>query len=131
VLHPNQFQVNEAWIAFRLNDEPIHTESDGDFDFLALVDAASGFILGSEPIPTELAEPTPVEAMRLLEQGQARAKQWPRTIFVPTELRAKFLAAEAERLGICVVRVSQDQLVFFVAEPRESFRQRFGSDGTQ
>jgi hypothetical protein len=28
MLHPNQFQINEAWIVFKLNDEPIHTELD-------------------------------------------------------------------------------------------------------
>lgn len=26
MLHPNQFTVNEAWIAFQLNDQPIRTE---------------------------------------------------------------------------------------------------------
>jgi hypothetical protein len=44
VLHANQFQVNEAWIAFKLNEGAIHTENDGDFNFLALMDAASCFI---------------------------------------------------------------------------------------
>ncbi len=28
MLHPNQFQVNEAWIAFKLNDIPIPTDRD-------------------------------------------------------------------------------------------------------
>jgi hypothetical protein len=48
VLHPEQFEVNEAWIAFQLNGAPIRTEDDGDFNFIALMDAASCFILGSE-----------------------------------------------------------------------------------
>ena len=26
-MHPNQFTVNEAWLVFKLNDEPIHTGS--------------------------------------------------------------------------------------------------------
>ena len=37
MLHPGQFEVNEAWVAFRLNDAPIHTERDGDFDCIALI----------------------------------------------------------------------------------------------
>ncbi len=45
MLHPNQFQVNEAWIAFQLNDAPIHTRSDGDFNCIALMDAASCFMM--------------------------------------------------------------------------------------
>jgi hypothetical protein len=45
MLHPNQSQVNEAWIAFKLNDAPIRTESDRDVNCVALVDAASCFIV--------------------------------------------------------------------------------------
>ena len=92
MLHPNQFQVNEAWIAFKLNDEPIHTEQDRDFDFIALMDAASCFILSSVPVPTKLAQPTQMESRRLLKQGHAHKKQWPKTLFVPAEQPAQFLA---------------------------------------
>jgi len=51
MLEPNQIEVNEAWIAFRINSAPIRTEQDGDFDFIVLMDAASCFILGSELFP--------------------------------------------------------------------------------
>ncbi|MCY1381805.1 hypothetical protein D9M69_697600 [compost metagenome] len=53
MLHPNQFTVNEAWIAFRLNDAPIQTDADGAFNCLALMDAASCFILGTEFVPAD------------------------------------------------------------------------------
>ena len=131
MLHPNQFQVNEAWIAFKLNDEPIHTEQDGNFDFIALMDAASCFILSSAPVPTTLAEPTQIESRRLLKQGHAHKKQWPKTLFVPTEQPAQFLAAEAERLGIEVIRVAEVQLLLFIGEAKEGFRERFGSGDAQ
>ena len=52
VLHPVQFQVNEAWIVFQLNETPIHTEQEGSFNCLCLMDAASCFLLG--PIPVGL-----------------------------------------------------------------------------
>jgi len=48
MLHPNQFHVNETWIAFQLNETPIITDRDGDFNIIALMDAASCFILGME-----------------------------------------------------------------------------------
>jgi hypothetical protein len=57
VLHPNQFQVNEAWIVFRLNETPIHTEQEGSFNCICLMDAASCFLLGSELIPSAEEEP--------------------------------------------------------------------------
>ncbi len=129
MLHPNQFQVNEAWIAFRLNDGPIHTEQDGDFDFVALMDAASCFILSSAPVSAKIAEPTELESRRLLKQAQAHKKQLPKTLFVPTGQPAQFLAAEAQRHGIEVVRVEENQLLLFIGEAREGFRERFGSGG--
>lgn len=123
---PNQFQVNEAWIAFKLNERPIHTEQDGDFHFFALMDAASCFILSSVPVPTKSAELSSLDSLRLLKQGKAHKKQWPRTLFVPSEQPATLLAAEAERLGMVVVRVAEDQLLPFIGEARQGFRERFG-----
>lgn len=45
MLYPKQFQVNEAWIVFKLNDAPIQTEADGDFNVFALMDAANCYRL--------------------------------------------------------------------------------------
>lgn len=131
MLHPNQFKVNEAWIAFQLNDEPIHTEQDGDFNFLALMDAASCFILSSTPVAATQGEPTQLEAKRLLREGQAHKKQWPKTLFVPTEQVAQLLVAEAEQLGIGVVRVAEAELLPFIGEAQEGFRERFGGRSAQ
>jgi hypothetical protein len=123
VLHPNQFQVNEAWIAFKLNDAPMHAGADGDFDVIALMDAASCFILSSTTLPSKVTEPTALEVRRLMKQ--AHNNQWPKTIFIPTELAAQNMASEAERLGVNVRRVSEGQLLAFIGETREGFRQRF------
>jgi len=131
VLHPNQFRVNEAWIAFKLNGSPIHTEADGDFDFVALMDAASCFILSTAPVPASAAEPCNMESKRLLKQGRAHKQELPRSLFIPTDQPAKFLAAEAERQGIAVIRVPEDQLLLFIGEAREGFRERFGAGGAQ
>jgi len=66
ILHPNQFYVNEAWIAFQLNDAPIHTGLDGTFNCIALMDAASCFILTSTLVLTNETEPSRFEAKLLL-----------------------------------------------------------------
>ena len=58
MLHPREFQVNEAWIAFKLNEIPITTETDGDFNVIALMDAASCIILGAEFVSATSAEPS-------------------------------------------------------------------------
>jgi hypothetical protein len=131
MLHPNQFQVNEAWLVFTLNDDPIHTEADGDFNLLALMDAASCFILASEMMPASAADLSKLEAKRLLKQGKSHQNQLPKTLFIPTDHEAKELASEAQRQGITVVQVSEDQLLVFTGEAREGFREKFGSAGAR
>ncbi len=129
VLTPDQFEINEAWIFFRLNDVPIHTEQDGDFNFLALMDVASCFILGSAPLSAQAPELTQAEASQLLEEGRAHKQQLPKTLFVPATQPAEILSQEAERLGITVVRVAEDQLLVFTSEAKEGFKEHFSSGG--
>ena len=131
MLDPNQFHVNEAWIAFKLNDAPISTGADGDFNIIALMDAASCFILSSTLVPASKAEPSKLDVKRLLKEGQAHKQQLPKTLFIPSGQHANLLTVEAERQGIAVVRVPEDQLLPFVGEAREGFRERFSDGSTQ
>jgi hypothetical protein len=80
MLHPQQFEVNEAWIAFRLNGMPVRTERDGDFNCIALMDAASCFILGSQFIPVTAPEPTRAQFRSLLKNAQRHKQQLPGTL---------------------------------------------------
>jgi hypothetical protein len=126
MLHPNQFDVNEAWIVFKLNDVPIQTELDGEFNCLALMDAASCFILGSEFIAAGAVEPSNVEARRLLKAGKSHKQELPRTLLIPREQKADAFAQEATRQNIIVTRVPEKELLVFIEEAREGFRERFG-----
>ena len=85
MLHPQQFEVNEAWIAFRLNGTPVRTERDGDFNCIALMDAASCFILGSQFIPASAPEPTRAQFRCLLQNAQRHKQQLPDTLFIARE----------------------------------------------
>ena len=125
MLHPQQFEVNEAWIAFRINSAPIRTELDGDFNCIALMDAASCFILGSEFIPATAAEPTQLEFRRLLKTAQSHKQQLPKTLFVSREAVADQLTREATQQNIDVVRVPESELLIFIGEAREGFAERF------
>lgn len=131
MLHPNQFQVNEAWIVFKLNDTPIFTDKDGDFNFIALMDAASCFILSTLAISVKSAQPTALEAKELLKEGQAQKQELAKTLFIPTCQTANLLQIEAEKQGITVVRVPEDQLLIFIGEARTGFQERFGRGGVQ
>jgi hypothetical protein len=125
MLHPEQFEVNEAWIAFRLNRAPIRTEHDGEFDCIALMDAASCFILSTELFPVDDAEPGQAQARRLLEAGQSHKQQWPGTLFVAKEELFDLLVQEATRQAINVVRISERDLLIFTREARDAFAERF------
>ncbi len=131
MLHPSQFEVNEAWLAFKLNDAPISTEADGDFNCIALMDAASCFILGNGFAPAGEAEPSKTAVRQLLKEAKAHKHQLPKTLFLPTGQFNSILPAEAARQGIAVVRVPEDQLLVFIGEARESFKEHFGRGSAQ
>lgn len=125
MLHPHQFEVNEAWIAFRLNDAPVSTEQDGEFNCVALIDAASCFILSMELIPACAAEPTLMEFRELLKQARAHKQQLPQTLVVPSEDAATVISREAANLGVDVVRVPEGELLHIIGEARRGFAERF------
>ena len=131
MLHPNGFEVNEAWIVFKLNDAPISTETDGDFNVIALMDAASCFILGTEFVSVTSAEPSEMEAKRLLKCGKSHKKQLPETLYIPENQVADVLCTEAERDGIKVVRVPEEQLLVFIGEAREGLKEHIGGGSVQ
>lgn len=123
MLHPNQFRVNEAWIAFRLNEVPIDTVQDGSFNCVSLMDAASCYILGAEMVPSAVVEPSKLQVLRLLQAGWAEHKQYPATLFVPAGQFQAAMTEEAARLGIVVVPVQEDQLQVFIGEARTGYKE--------
>lgn len=125
MLRPNQFEVNEAWIAFRINSAPIRTEQDGNFNCIALMDAASCFILGSDLFPLENAVPPQLQVRQLLRKCQEHKQQLPRTLYVPSGDVAELVVHEAARQNIDVVQVSERDLLIFIGEARQSFSEQF------
>lgn len=123
MFHPNQFQVNETWIIFKLNDAPVITVSDGDFNVFALMDAASCFILDTGFIPADWKELSQIEARRLLKNGYSHKKRYPKELIILSNQIANHLSTEAERCGIRVVRVPEDQLQVLISEAREGFQE--------
>lgn len=127
MLHPQQFEVNEAWIAFRLNDAPIRTQKDGDFNGMALMDAASCFIFGMELIPVMAEEPTELQVRRLLRDAQQREQQRPKTLFVSRNDVSNTITREATRQKIEVVTVPENELLVFIGEARQGYAAWLGA----
>jgi len=131
MLHPSQFKVNEAWLVFQLNDIPIRTDSEGDFNCIAFMDAASCFILSNTMVPAGEPGPSKAAVGRLFKDAEAHKHELPKTLFIPNGQFNSTLPAEAQLQGIAVVRVPEDQLLPFIGEARESFREHFVGDGVQ
>ena len=123
MFHPNQFKVNEVWISFKLNDAPVVTDADGDFNVFALMDAASCFILGTGFVPADSKELSQMEAKRLLNSGYSHKKQYPKELIIPNNQVASILCKEAEHCGISIVRVPEEQLQVLIGEAREGFQE--------
>lgn len=131
MLDPAQFDVNEAWIIFRLNEAPIVTEADGDFNVLCLMDAASCYILGNEFVPVHVAGLPEAAAMRLVEAGRSRAQTLPQQLLVPIELAPGALTGLAEHFGFEVSRVPEAQLSPFTSDAKEGFLAHVGGGKVQ
>jgi hypothetical protein len=131
MLRPNQFHVNETWIAFQLNEAPIITDRDGDFNIIALMDAASRFILGMGYVKSNTLELSHQEAKKLLKTGYDHKKQYPKEIIIPNHMVADVLALEAKSNGIKVKREAEQMLEIFLGEARESFREHLGQGRMQ
>ena len=125
MLHPKNYHVNETWIVFRLNDSPIQTEKDGDFNYLVLMNAASCYILSSAMFSADEDEPSLMESKRMLKEGKAQKNELPLELLVPEELCAGELAAEAKRQGIKVVRLPESELRVYTVETRKAFQEKF------
>ena len=127
MLEPNQFKPNEAWVAFQLNDAPIRTVQDGSFNCVALMDAASGFILGMAFVSASEAEPSVFEARQLFKSGWAHQNQHPITLFIPKGQFQTTLRAEAARHGVTVAPVHETELSALIGEARQGFREHVQS----
>jgi len=117
----NQFSPHSDWVAFQLNDRPISTQIDGDFNLIALMDAASCFILGTISIPVGTGELSQLDVKRLLKDGQSQAKQWPQRLIIPADMVAGNLRKEAERHNVRIEQVPQADLEALIGEARQSF----------
>jgi hypothetical protein len=129
VLKPEQFAVNEAWIAFQLNREPLQTKQDGPLNCIALMDAASCFILGTEIISALEAEPNVLESRRLLKMGRKHKRQLPKILFIASGLTSDILAHEAAGQNIEVRRVPENELLIFIREARDGFEEHVAARG--
>ncbi|MBU1189112.1 MAG: hypothetical protein KKC01_08785 [Gammaproteobacteria bacterium] len=126
MLQPSQFTPNQAWLLFKLNQVPISTGADGEFDVIALMDAASLFILGSEFVPAGTLDTAVAELRNLMESAYAQHKAWPKKLYAPQTMPVAKLAAELKAWGMAAVVVKEAELKTFTREAQRGFNAHFG-----
>jgi hypothetical protein len=120
-IDPNGFAPNEAWLLFQLNDAPVRTEADGDFNALAIMDVATGLILGMELIGSLEDGPSESASRKLLASAESEAGRRPQRLFIDSAAEMVQMSAAANAFGLEVQFESARILDPLTQEAREGF----------
>jgi hypothetical protein len=125
MITPDQFHVNEAWIAVRINEEFLFVQ-DEPYDIYVLVDAASCYVLGH--VLSRVVDEAPQEKdVRDLFQAAFRAKnQWANFLILTGNASSDdVFRRQAEQEGLSVKTVSLSDLEPILSPLKESFASDF------
>ncbi|MBL7224732.1 MAG: hypothetical protein ISS59_01245 [Desulfobacteraceae bacterium] len=125
MLMPDQFRVNEAWIAVRINEGFMFVK-DEPYDMYVLMDAASAYVLGH--VVSRVVDETPREkdVEDLFEKAWAAKNQWAERLIVPeNSIAEKTFRSKAEERGLSVVTVPLSDLDPIIGPIKEFFASDF------
>ena len=121
MLTPDQFRVNEAWIAIRVNETFLFVK-DEPYDIYVLIDAASAYVLGHvlSRVVDEAPHESDIEV--LFNQAWEAKNQWAEQLVVAENSKAEdVFRTQAEKIGFSVRIVSLSELEPIVGPLKESF----------
>jgi hypothetical protein len=121
LIDPHEYDRNEAWLLFWLNDAPVRTESDGDFNVMAIMDVGTGLILGMEFVGVLKEELSELESRKLLASAESKAGSRPQQLLVDSEQKVAQLIGAASAMGLEVILESGSNLNPITQEAREGF----------
>jgi hypothetical protein len=125
MLHPNQFQVNEVWVAVKANRKPIEVR-EGLFNILTVMDAASTFIIGHTTVPAEDESPPKEAVVSIFQKGWDQKQAWPKRIIIPnSHTKLNTFKIVADERGIAVENVPMQELLAIVQPMQQSFAESF------
>jgi len=130
MITPDEFRVNEAWIAARINDEFLYIGGE-PYDIYCLVDAASCYVLGH--VFSQVANEAPIEAdVQDLFQAAWQAKsQWAEMLIITEDSPAEEVFLKQAKLnGMGVKKIPFDALEPILGPLKESFHLDFMGNRT-
>ena len=130
MISPDQFQVNEAWIAVRVNEEFLLVQ-DEPYDIYVLLDAASCYVFGH--VLSRVVDEAPQEDdVKDLFQTAFKAKnQWAVTLILTgNSPAADAFRTEAKKNGLAEKIIAESDLGPILDPLKESFASSFMRDST-
>ena len=127
-MKPSDFQVNRTWLAYRINQSPLHAEEQ-EIDLYVLQDAASMFLFGNVFAPHGAESPDLKDAHELMELAFAKKNEWPSELILPGRpARENSFAQVAKEHGVVVRSVAESQLSYFIKDVQESYEEFLARD---
>lgn len=126
MLTPDQFRVNEAWIAVRINESFFFVQ-DEPYDIYVVMDAASAYVFGH--LLTRVVEEVPNESDvdSLFKEAWRAKRQWPQKLIVQEGDPAEnVFRMQAEKNGLSFDTVPLSDLSLIVGPLKELFASDFG-----
>jgi len=121
----DQFKVNEAWIAIRINELFLFAR-DQPYDIYVLMDAASTYVFGSILSNVANVAPQEGEVEALFRKAWGTKRQWPDKLITPKHsIVENVFRTLAEKNGFTFSTVPLSDLSSIVAPLKESFASAF------
>lgn len=125
MITPDQFEVNEAWIAMRINEEFLFVK-DEPYDMHVLIDAASAYVLGHVLSSVVDESPSGKDVEALFRKAWEAKSRWAKKLIIPANYIAESVfRVEAENDGLAVEIVPLSDLEPIVGPLRELFASDF------
>ena len=125
MLSPDQFRVNEAWIAVRINEAFLFVKEE-PYDIYILMDAASCYVLGHVLSRVIDEAPNENDIHDLFQTAWQAKSQWAETLIITENSPAEdFFSKYARQNGLSVKKVSITDLEPILGPLKESFTSDF------
>ena len=125
MLTPDQFKVNEVWIAVRINEEFLFVKND-PYDMFVLLDAASAYVLGF--VFSKVVDEAPIEkdVEDLFKKAWEAKRQWAKKLIVTDDSIANdVFIRQAKKNGLEYDTVPISDLSPIIGPLKESFEKDF------
>ena len=130
MLTPDQFRVNEVWIAVRVNEAFLFVK-DEPYDIYVLMDAASAYVLGHVLSRVVGEAPYEKDVEALFRKAWAAKNQWAEKLIVTeNSIAENVFRTQAAKNGLSFEIVPLSDLEPILGPLKESFASDFTGNTT-